>query len=121
MTAHLICIKHWHSLFPEHVANSALAHACGARHSVRERSDVSTLPMVSQVAGPLTYTPSEPQKQGQVGIRHSAHHKLAHTKPSLGDDCIRCMWQWAPQTRSEALHETRAVLACDAKMASQDA
>lgn len=71
MTAHLICIKHWHSLVPEHVANSALAHACGAWHSFKERSDVSTLPIASQIAiWPLTYAPSQPQEQGQVGIRH---------------------------------------------------
>ena len=30
VAAHLVCIKHWHSLVPEHVADSAFAHACGA-------------------------------------------------------------------------------------------
>ena len=86
-------------LVPEHVADRALAHACGAGHGVKKDLNFAPFHIASQRSSTVTHLcfQSAPEA-GASWSRTSRHNYIQPQIPSsLGDHCIGRMWQWAPQ------------------------
>ena len=111
MAAYLVCIKHWHSLVPEHVADRALAHACGAGHGVKKDLNFAPFHIASQRSSTVTHLCFQSAPEAGASWSRTSrtitfnHRSFLAWVTTASDACGN------GHLRSGALHETTSVVA----------